>query len=86
MRCGVRRSICVGSLGLREWIVGAARLSFEISTLLDGKAVVENFAFHMRLRLERDTQALDRSDKMAAYNYILGRNTTRHLRIVAEQK
>ena len=26
------------------------------------------------------------SDNMAAHNYILGRNTTRHLRLVAEQK
>src|SRR3990170_3954272 len=81
---GVRR--VSRSLDLREWIVGAARLSFEIGTLLDGKALVKDVAFHMGLRLERNAQAPDRSDNVAAYNYILGRNTTRHLRLVAEQK
>ena len=29
---------------------------------------------------------LTRSDYVAAHNYILGRNTARHLRLVAEQK
>ena len=53
MGLGVRRAICARSLDLREWIVGAARLSFEIGTLLDGKALVEDIAFHMGLRLER---------------------------------
>ena len=59
----------------------------KIGTLLDGKALVEDVAFHMRLRLkERNAQAPDRSDNVAAHNYILGRNTARHLRLVAEQK
>ena len=82
----VRRAMCARSLDLREWIVGAARLPFEIGTLLDGKALVEDVAFHMGLRLERNAQAPDRSDYVAAHNYILGRNTTRHLRLVAKQK
>ena len=56
-----------------------ARLSFEIGTLLDGKTLVEDVAFHMGLPLERNTQAPDRSDNVAAHNYILGRNTARHL-------
>ena len=46
---------------------------------------MEDVAFHMGLRLERDAQAPDRSDNVAAHNYILGGNTTRHLRLVAEQ-
>src|SRR6185312_16065616 len=82
----LRRAICAWSLDLREWIVGPARLSFEIGTLLDGKALVEDVAFHMALPLERNTQARDRSYKMAAHNYILGRNSARHPRLVAEQK
>src|SRR5689334_8001161 len=40
----------------------------------------------MGLRLERNAQAPDRSDKMTAHNYILGRNSARHPRLVAEQK
>jgi hypothetical protein len=50
------------------------------------QGLVENVAFHMGLRLERNAQAPDRSDDTAAHNYILGRNTARHLRLVAEQK
>ena len=54
-----RRAICARSLNLRKWIVGAARLSFEIGTLLNGKALVEDVAFDMGWRLERNAQALD---------------------------
>ena len=36
--------------------------------------------------LQRNAQAADRSDNVAAHHYILGHNTTRHLRLVAEQK
>ena len=46
------RYLRLGALDLREWIVGPARLSFEIGTLLDGKALVEDVAFHMALPLE----------------------------------
>ena len=63
---------------------GVARLSFEIGTLLEGKALVEEVAFHMGSRLERNAQAPDRPDNMAAHNYILGRNTAPHPRLVAE--
>src|SRR3990172_1133560 len=83
---GGRRAICARSLYLLEWIVGAARLSFEIGTLLDCKTLVDDVAFHMGLCLKRNAQAPDRSDNMAAHDYIFGRNTTRHLRLVAEQK
>ena len=62
------------------------RLSFEIGTLLDGKALVEDVAFHVGLRLERNAQAPNGSDNVAAHNYILGRNTARHVTFVAEQK
>ena len=62
------------------------RRSFERGTLLDGKALVEDVAFHNGLPLERNTHAPNRSDNVAAHNHILGRNTTYHLRLVAEQK
>src|ERR1700674_5057209 len=83
---GGRRAICARSLDLLEWIVGAARLSFEIGTLLDGKALADDVAFHMALPLERNAQARDRPDNMPAHYYILGRDTAPHLRLVAEQK
>src|SRR5512146_216123 len=82
----VLRVICARSLDLREWIVGASRLSFEIGTLLDGKALVEDVAFDMGWRLERNAQAPDRSDDVAAHNGILGHDAAPHLRLVAEQK
>ena len=53
---GVRRAICARSLDLREWIVGAARLSFEVGARLNGKALVEDVAFDMRWPLERNAQ------------------------------
>src|SRR5262249_54154572 len=47
------------SLDLRKRIVGAARLSFEIRALLNGKALVEDVPFDMRWRLERNAQTFD---------------------------
>src|SRR5215831_19210490 len=68
-RFGARRP---WSLDLRKRIVGAARLSFEIGSLLNGKALVEDVAFDMRWRLERNAQTLDRSDQAATHNNLLG--------------
>src|SRR5262245_6485442 len=74
------------SLDFREGILGAVRRSFERGTLLDGKALVEDVAFHNGLPLERNADAPNRSHNVAAHNHIFGRNTTCHLRLVAEQK
>src|SRR5262249_3155244 len=82
-RVGARRPC---SLDLRKRIVGAARLSFEIGALLNGKALVEDVAFDMRRSLKRNAQAFDRSDQVAAHNDVLGHDPAPHLRFVAEQK
>ena len=47
---------------------------------------MEDVAFNVGLRLERNAHAPDRSDNVAAHDYIVGRNTARHVRFVAEQK
>jgi hypothetical protein len=44
--------------------VGAARLSFEIGALLNGKTLVEDVTFDMRWRLECNAQTFDRSDQV----------------------
>jgi hypothetical protein len=43
---------------------------------------MEDVAFHMALRLQRNPVA--RPFKMTPHNYILGRNTAPYLRLVAE--
>src|SRR5262249_14484854 len=69
-----------------ERIVGAARLSFEIGALLNGKALVVDVAFDARWPLKRNAQTFDRSDQAAAHNNLLGLDLAPHLRLVAEQK
>lgn len=47
---------------------------------------MEDVAFDMGWRLERNAQAPDRSDDVAAHDDILGHDAAPHLRLVAEQK
>ena len=45
---------------------------------------MEDVAFHMALRLQRNPVARNRPFKTTPHNYILGRNTAPYLRLVAE--
>src|SRR6476646_7506584 len=74
------------SLDLLQRIVCAARLSFEICTLLDGEALMDNVAFHMGLRLERNAQAPDRAPHPSAHDDVFGDDAAHTLRCFAEQE
>src|SRR5690606_3239429 len=67
-------------------IVRAARLPFEIGTLLDGQALMEDIALDMGLRLQRDAETPDRADHAAAHHHVFGDDAADDLRFVAEEE
>ena len=80
------RAILLASLDLLQWIVCAARLSFEICTLLYGEALMDNVAFDMGPRLERYAHPPDRADHPSAHDDVFGNEVAHNLRCVAEQE